>query len=84
MMWVFEYIRLCCYALVAIISFVKMIKYPQKKTTILADIIISCAMFFSVFNIVALGVDKDLSRNWVLTPASVVWAILIYYNFLKK
>ena len=50
----------------------------------MTNFIAASGMFFSVFYFLILGLDKDLSRNLVLTPIMMSWAALIFYLFIKS
>lgn len=83
-MWFLEYIRLVAYALVFMVSIVKLWKHPNKKMVVIGDVLISGGLLFSVVHFIWLGVDKEVARGLILTPITLIWAIIIYINFLKK
>ena len=82
--WVFEYLRLVAYALVMMISVVAIITKRKLEYMNMTNFIVASGMFFSVFYFLILGLDKDLSRNIVLTPIVLSWAGLIFYLFIKS
>lgn len=82
--WIFEYLRLVSYALVMIISVVSIIMKRKLEYMNMTNFIVASGMFFSVFYFLILGLDKDLSRNLVLTPIVLSWAGLIFYLFIKS
>lgn len=83
-MWFLEYLRLVAYALVFMVSTVKLWKHPDKKISIIGDVLISGGLLLSVVHFIWLGVDREVARGFILTPITVIWAIIIYINFLKK
>ena len=82
--WIFEYLRLVAYALVMIVSVVSIITKKRLKYMNMTNFIAASGMFFSVFYFLILGLDKDLSRNLVLTPIMLSWSGLIFYLFIKN
>jgi predicted neutral ceramidase superfamily lipid hydrolase len=82
--WVCEYLRLVAYALVMIVSVVAIVTKRKLEYMNMTNFIAASGMFFSVFYFLILGLDKDLSRNLVLTPIMMSWAALIFYLFIKS
>jgi hypothetical protein len=82
--WISEYLRLVAYALVMIVSIMAIITKRKLKYMNMTNFIAASGMFFSVFYFLILGLDRDLSRNLVLTPVMVSWAALIFYLFIKS
>lgn len=82
--WVCEYLRLVSYALVMMVSIMAIITKRKLEYMNMTNFIAASGMFFSVFYFLILGLDKDLSRNLVLTPIMMSWAGLIFYLFIKS
>jgi len=78
------YLRMVSYALVLCVSLVKLFKFNEKRVYVYADISISLGLFLSIFHPLFLGVDHEVAISMVLTPLVILWASLIFYNFLKK
>ena len=83
-MWFLEYLRLVAYALVFMVSVIKLWKHPDRKLSIIGDVLISGGLLFSVVHFLWFGVDKEVARGIILTPITILWSIIIYINFLKK
>lgn len=82
--WITEYLRLVAYALVMVVSIMAIITKRKLEYMNMTNFIAASGMFFSVFYFLILGLDRDLSRNLVLTPVMVSWAALIFYLFIKS
>ena len=82
--WICEYLRLVAYSLVMIVSIMAIVTNKKLQFMNITNFIAASGMFFSVFYFLILGLDKDLSRNLVLTPVMISWAAIIFYLFIKS
>lgn len=82
----YQYLRLVSYALVIIISAFSLPCKAQKDTRylVLANLIVAIGSLLSVFHILFMGAEGEMARNVFVTPVAIIWAVLVFINFVKK
>lgn len=78
-----DYIRLTAYALVISACIVKCLRRTRiRKVILIGDILVAAALGITNFyNLI--GKDALLFRDIILTPASVIWAVLQFVTLLR-
>jgi len=78
-----EYLRLISYLTVIIISFFSFFRPCHSRIVIFSNLVMAIGSFASLFSGSILGYDAVMSRNIILTPTVIIWASLVFYNFIK-
>lgn len=81
---ILEYIRMISYAMVIIVSVFSLPYTPTHRFLVVANIIMGTGSLLSLFHVVFFMTDPVMARNYILTPISLIWAALVFINFIKK
>lgn len=81
---ILEYIRMISYAMVIIVSIFSLPYVCSHRFLVIANIVMGTGSLLSLFHVVILGADAVMARNYILTPVSLIWATLVFINFIKK
>lgn len=81
---ILEYIRMISYSMVIIVSIFSLPYTPTHKFLVVANILMGAGSLLSLFHVVFFTTDPVTARNYILTPVSLIWAALVFINFIKK
>jgi hypothetical protein len=82
--FLFDYIRIICYALVILTDLRNIVNRKFDTLLFLGDVILAFALMVSALNITTTGFNQELVIDRIGTPAAIIWASIHFYEFLKK
>jgi hypothetical protein len=83
MKFTFEYLRMVSYAIVILASLRGIAVKKFTSLLFVGDIIIALILLVSSLLASFGSIPRDLTRDYLLTPVAVIWAIIHFINILK-
>lgn len=78
-----EYARMVAYATIILCALRGITKRKFSSSLFIGDIIMALILLISSLMAHFGGISRDLTRDYVLTPTAVIWAIIHFINILK-
>lgn len=83
--FILDYFRMSCYALVILTDLRNIVHRKFSNLLYVGDVIIAFALMLSAFNMGQRTLfDTFIIADVILTPAAFLWAIIHFYEFIKK
>ena len=79
-----DYLRLVSYAIIILSALKGILKRRFNDTLFVGDILMCLALFFAGLYTNVLNKNGALFADILLTPAAVFWAIIHFYNMVRK
>ena len=78
-----EYIRMVAYATIVLTSLRGIAQRKFSSILFVGDIVMALVMLISGLLAKFADMPRDLTRDYVLTPAAIIWAIIHFIALLK-
>lgn len=79
----FSFIRLVAFSIIASVSIMRLKTKTYTKAVIIGDLFISASFIVSVSCYSFFGSNYQEIVNYLNTPATVIWALINYIDFLN-